>query len=164
MIEAPGLDAVSLAVPHCLHYPMTVQALESGKHVICEKPLALTVQEAETMLAKAEETKRIHMIVFNLRFVPAFARMKELIDQGEVGSIFHIYFSWLSNGRRDRESPHTWRYTKEEAGFGALGDLGVHGSDMIHWMGGDFKKVVTARRYPQWGETADAGYRSRSHV
>jgi predicted dehydrogenase len=142
MMEAAELDAVSLAVPNDLHYPMAVQALENSKHVICEKPLALTVKEAETMLTKAEKTKRIHTIVFDLRFVPAFIRMKELIEQGEVGTIFHVFFSWLSSGRRDQESPYTWRHTKKEAGFGALGDVGVHGIDLIHWMTGDFKKVV----------------------
>lgn len=160
MIEAADLDAVSLAVPNHLHCAMTLQAVERGKHVICEKPLALTVRDAETMLAKAEAAKRVHMIGFNLRPVPAFSRIKELIDQGELGEVFHVYFSWVSNSRRNPGSLHTWRHTKEQAGFGAMGDLGVHGIDLIHWMCGDFKKVVAEMSiYVPEHKAADGNYR-----
>lgn len=143
MIQSTDIDVVSLAVPHHLHCLMTLRALSQGKHVICEKPLALNLKEAEEMVKKAEEKRLIHMTVFNWRFVPAMACMKELIDQGEVGSVYHVSFNWLSNGRRDKESRYSWRFVQGEAGYGVLGDSGVHGIDLIHWMAGDFKEVVS---------------------
>lgn len=143
MMRSVDIEVVSLAVPNHLHYPMTLKAFEQGKHVICEKPLALTAQEAEEMVREAEKKGKMHMTVFNWRFVPAIARMKELVEEGEVGSIFHVSFSWLSNRRREREEPYTWRFTQNEAGYGALGDTGVHGIDLIHWIVGDFRRVVS---------------------
>jgi predicted dehydrogenase len=144
IVKRDDIDVISLAVPNNLHYPMTMKALEAGKHVICEKPLAMTINEAEEMIKKAKEKNRVHMTVFNWRFVPSIMRMKELVEDGEVGSIFHVYFSWLSNSRRERDSLFTWRYAQNEAGYGALGDCGVHGIDMIHWIVGEFKKVVSS--------------------
>jgi predicted dehydrogenase len=143
MITSSDIDVVSLAVPHHLHYPMTLKAFDLGKHVICEKPLGLNVREVVEMIRKAEEKQLIHQTVFNWRFVPVFFHMKELIDEGEVGSVYHISFNWLGSGRRDRESPFTWRFSQAEAGYGALGDTGVHGIDLIHWMAGDFKRVIS---------------------
>ncbi len=143
MIQSKDIDVVSLAVPNHLHYPMTLKALDHGKHVICEKPLALDLQEATEMANKAKEKGLIHMIVFNFRFVPAISRMKELIEGGEVGFISHIFFNWFTSGRRDRESRLSWRFIGDQAGFGALGDTGVHGIDLIEWIFGDLKKVVS---------------------
>jgi len=143
IIRSSDIDVVSLAVPHHLHYPMTLKAFDKGKHVICEKPLGLNVREAEEMIRRAEEKRLIHQIVFNWRFVPAFFHMKELIEEGEIGSVYHISFNWLGSGRRDKDAPFTWRFSQAEAGYGALGDTGVHGIDLIHWMAGDFKKVIS---------------------
>lgn len=144
MIKRNDIDVISLAVPNNLHYPMTMKAFEAGKHIICEKPLAMTTNEAEAMIKKAEDKNRVHMTVFNWRFVPSFVRMKELVEDGEVGSVFHVYFSWLSNGRRERNSSFTWRFAQNEAGYGALGDTGVHGIDMIHWIAGELINVVSS--------------------
>ena len=143
LIRQPDIDFLSLALPNYLHCPMTLKAFEQGKHVICEKPLALTVKEAEAMLKRAEERRLIHVIVFNWRFVPAVVHMKELIEEGAVGSIFHVSFSWLGNSRKSRESPFNWRFLRDEAGYGALGDIGVHGIDLIHWLAGDFKRIIS---------------------
>ena len=160
MIETEDIDAVSLAVPHHLHHPMTLKALDQGKHVICEKPLALDLGQAEEMVAKAEEKRLIHMTVFNWRFVPAMRRMKELMEQGEVGSVYHVFFTWLTSGRRNRESAFSWRFTKGQAGYGALGDTGVHGIDLIHWMLGDFKRVLSQMDvYVLEHKTGEAKYR-----
>ena len=143
MIQSKDIDVVSLAVPNHLHYPMTLSALDHGKHVICEKPLASDLEQATEMANKAKEKELIHMIVFNYRFIPAIFRMKELIEEGEVGSISHIFFNWFTRGRRDRDSRFSWRYVRGEATFGALGDTGVHGIDLIHWIFGPLKKLVS---------------------
>ena len=143
MIQSKDIDVVSLAVPNHLHHPMTLSALDHGKHVICEKPLALDLEQATEMADKAKEKGLIHMIVFNFRFVPAISRMKELIEKGEVGSISHIFFNWFAKGRGDRESRFSWRFVRGQSGFGALGDTGVHGIDLIQWIFGDLKKLVS---------------------
>ncbi len=143
MVRSQDIDVVSLAVPNYLHHPMTMSALEHGKHVVCEKPLALDLEQAKEMADKANEKGLIHMIVFNFRFVPAIFRMKELIEEGEVGSISHIFLNWFTSGRRDRESRFFWRFVRSESGFGALGDTGVHGIDLIQWIFGDLKRVVS---------------------
>lgn len=143
MIQCEDIDAVCLAVPNYLHYPMAMKALDRGKHIICEKPMALNIKEAAEMLEKADEKGLINMIVFNWRFVPAIMHMKELIERGEIGSVYHVFFSWLTSGRRNRESLFYWRFVKSEAGFGALGDTGVHGIDLIHWFFGDLTKVIS---------------------
>lgn len=143
LIRSRDIDVVSLAVPNHLHYPMTLSALDHGKHVVCEKPLALNLDQAEEMAERAEQRGLIHMIVFILRFVPAISRMKELIEKDEVGPISHIFFNWFGKGRRDRESRFFWRFVREEAGVGALGDMGVHGIDLIYWMFGDMKNLVS---------------------
>jgi predicted dehydrogenase len=142
LIRSDDIDAVSLAVPHHLHHPMTLKALDHGKHVVCEKPLALNVEQAWEMKRKADETGLIHMIVFNWRFVPAILRMKELVDQGEVGAIHSVLLTWLTGGRENKESPFYWRFAKDEAGVGTLGDAGIHGIDLIRWMVDDFERVV----------------------
>lgn len=143
MIESKDIDVVSLAVPNHLHHPMALRALDHGKHVVCEKPLALDLEQATEMVARAKETGLIHMTVFNFRFVPAIFRMKELIEEGEVGSVKYVFFNWLTGGRGNRDSGFSWRHVRAEAGFGALGDTGVHGIDLIQWIFGDLKKVVS---------------------
>lgn len=160
LIGLPDIDMVSLALPNHLHSPVTLKALDQGKHVICEKPLARNVAEAEVMLKKAEEKGLIHVVVFNWRYVPAFVRMKELIEEGEIGSVYHASFSWLGSGRRARESLYNWRFIRNEAAYGALGDSGVHGIDLIHWMIGDFRRVISDMNiYVPEHKVATGGYR-----
>ncbi|OGP97507.1 MAG: hypothetical protein A2W10_08655 [Deltaproteobacteria bacterium RBG_16_55_12] len=142
LLELKGLDAVSIAAPVYLHYPIAMEAMDRGIHVLCEKPLALNKDEAAAMLLKAEEKKLAHMTAFNYRFVPAIRRMKELLEEGYVGNrIYHVDGVWFGETRADLNAPLGWRYRREMAGFGALGDMGVHLIDLVRWLAGDFKKV-----------------------
>lgn len=142
LLDVQGLDAVSIAAPPYLHYPIAMAAMDRGIHVLCEKPLALNRQEAETMVLRAEETKRVHMTAFNFRFIPAMTRMKELLEEGYVGDrIYHVDGVWFSERRADLNASLGWRYKKELAAIGALGDVGVHLIDLIRWLVGDFRKV-----------------------
>ena len=142
LLAAEGLDAVSIATPPYTHAPMALEAFARGLHVLCEKPLALNVEEAETMLARAESARRVHMTAFNFRFIPALRRMKELLDEGFVGSrIFHLDANWFAEGRMAPDTPLGWRHRKETAGFGVLGDTAVHLIDLVRWLTGDFKRV-----------------------
>jgi len=143
LLALDGLDAVSIATPPYLHCPIALEAFTRELHVLCEKPLALNVQEAETMLARAEAAKRVHMTAFNFRFIPALRRMKELLDEGFAGSrIFHVDAAWFAEGRMAPDTPLGWRHRKESAGFGVLGDTAVHLIDLVRWLAGDFKRVV----------------------
>lgn len=142
LLALKDLDAVSIAAPPYLHHPIVMEAFARGLHVLCEKPLALNRQEAETMALKAEEAKRVHMTAFNFRFIPAMRRMKELLAEGYVGDrIYHVDGVWLTERRADIDAPMDWRYSKELAGVGPLGDIGVHIIDLVRWLVGDFRKV-----------------------
>lgn len=142
LLESNPLDAVSIAAPPHLHCPIALQALARGLHVLCEKPLALSVGEAEAMAAAAREAGRVHMTAFNFRFIPAIRRMKELLDEGYVGDrIFHVDATWFAEGRMAAETPLGWRHRKETAGVGVLGDTGVHLIDLVRLLVGEFHKV-----------------------
>ncbi len=142
LLQMKQLDAVSIATPPNLHCPIALEAFSRGLHVLCEKPLALNVAEAETMVAKARAAKRVHMTAFNFRFIPAVRRMKELLEEGYVGErVFHVDAAWLVEGRLAPEMPLGWRHKKETAGFGVLGDTGVHLIDLVRWLAGDFRSV-----------------------
>ena len=142
MIELDGLDAVSITSPPHLHYPMSMTALEAGKHVLCEKPMALNFEEAEKMYQKAESSKRVHMMNHEFRFLPARARMKELIDEGYLGQLYTIHSSAFYGPRNGGSyngmtvaRPWNWWSDKSQGG-GLLGALGSHVIDALrHWFG-----------------------------
>lgn len=142
MLLHGDLDAVSLTTPTHVHRAMACEAFDHGVSVLCEKPLAMNKEEAETMLKRAEEARLIHMTAFNFRFIPAFYRMKELLQEGYVGSrVLHVEARWFTERRADPSQPFHWRDQKEAVGFGAMGDVGVHLVDLVRWLAGEFKRV-----------------------
>jgi predicted dehydrogenase len=144
MLAHGDLDAVSLTTPTNVHLTMACQAFDAGVSVLCEKPLAMNREEAATMLELAEKARLIHMTCFNFRFVPAFFRMKELMQEAYVGNrILHVEASWFSERRADSNLPFGWRDDKEAVGFGAMGDLGVHLVDLVRWLAGDLRRVCS---------------------
>jgi predicted dehydrogenase len=159
MLERGGLDAVSLATPTNVHLPLTMEALERRVAVLCEKPLAMNKDEALAMLKKAEDAGVIHVTAFNFRFIPAFFRMKELLEEGYVGNeILHVEANWFTESRGDPKTPFRWRHQKEVAGFGAMGDVGVHMVDLVRWLAGDFEKICGQQAtFTKERRTADGG-------
>ena len=144
LAQGANLDAVSLTTPTNVHLAMACEAFSHGVSVLCEKPMAMNKEEAVAMLKRAEEARVIHMTCFNFRFVPAFYRMKELIEEGYVGThVLHVEASWFSERRADPNLPFGWRDQKEAVGFGAMGDVGVHLVDLVRWLAGDFKRVCS---------------------
>jgi predicted dehydrogenase len=144
MLAHGDLDAVSLTTPTNVHLAMACEALSHGVSVLCEKPLAMNKEEAAAMLKRAEEAHVIHMTSFNFRFIPAFYRMKELMQEGYVGSrVLHVEASWFTERRADPNLPFGWRDQKEVVGFGAMGDVGVHLVDLVRWLAGDFKRICS---------------------
>src|SRR5262245_41164836 len=144
MLSKADLDAVSLTTPTNVHLAMASEAFDRGVSVLCEKPLAMNKKEAAAMLKRAEEARVIHMTAFNFRFIPAFYRMKQLMQEGYVGNrVLHVEASWFSERRADPSLPFGWRDEKEAVGFGAMGDMGVHLADLVCWLAGDVKRVCS---------------------
>jgi predicted dehydrogenase len=131
---------VDVCTPGILHHEIVLAALAAGKHVIVEKPLANTVTEADEMVQAFESARANgqHAIVnFNYRRVPAIALAKKLIDDGRVGPIRHVRVSYLQDWLSDSASPMSWRLRRDEAGSGALGDLGSHATDLVLHLTGE---------------------------
>lgn len=142
LLAHEGLDAVSIVAPPHLHAEMVAAAMDRGLHVLCEKPLAMNTAEAGTMLEQAEAAGRVHMTAFNHRHIPALAYMKELMDGGYVGGrVLHVESRWFGETRYAPGLTHYWRHTRELAGFGVLGDIGVHVVDRLRWLIGEFEHV-----------------------
>lgn len=134
-LVAADLDLVSITAPPHLHRPMALAALDAGRHVLCEKPMALTAAEAEEMLVRAERTRRIHVIDHELRLNPNRRRAKALLDEGFVGAPRHVLLTVVNPGRLDPVKPWGWWYDAARGG-GLLGAVGSHQVDLLrHWLG-----------------------------
>lgn len=143
MLEQPGIDAVVIATPNHLHREMALAAFAAGKHVLCEKPLALNAAEGEEMLAAARQSGRVHMTAFTYRFTPAVRYLKHLVEQGELGAIRVVRASYLM-----ALSTHLlgWRSSKTLAGSGVLGDIGSHVIHLVQWLAGDITSLTARSR------------------
>lgn len=128
--------------PNNVHAESTIAAAQAGKHVFCEKPLARTAEEAKDMLDAVEKAGVKHMVAYNYRFVPAIVQARDLIASGALGRIFHFRAVYLQDWIVDPEFPMTWRFTKEVAGSGSLGDLGSHIIDIGRFLVGEPTKVM----------------------
>ncbi|MUN64506.1 gfo/Idh/MocA family oxidoreductase [Kocuria sediminis] len=137
VLERPDVDVVDICTPGHLHADMAVAALEAGKHVLVEKPLANTVAEAERMAAAAAAARArgVHaMVGFNYRRVPALALARTMIADGRVGEVRQVRASYLQDWLADEHAPMTWRLRRETAGSGALGDLASHAVDQVRFL------------------------------
>ena len=134
MFRKAGLDAVSIATPNKLHAALTIAALKSGLHVLCEKPPAMTVRESEQMVAAARRARRNLMINFSFRFNEMSFALKQQVDAGTVGDIYFGRTVW--HRRRGAPVGSGWFGNKELAGGGPLIDLGVHRLDLALWLMG----------------------------
>jgi len=129
------LDLVSITAPPDLHHPMTMAAVAAGRHVLCEKPMALSAAEAAEMLAAAERARVVHLIDHELRFNPNRRKVKRLIAEGFLGQPRHALITAMSPGRRDPTLPWGWWYDAARGG-GLLGAVGSHQIDLLrYWLG-----------------------------
>lgn len=133
----PKLQLVDIATPNHMHLAPAIAALEAGKHVACEKPLAATLTEARQLRDAAKKAKRSKTFVwFNYRRCPAVALARQLVDQGKLGEIRHVRATYLQSWGGP-ETPLTWRFQKKLAGSGAHGDLNAHIVDLARFLTGD---------------------------
>jgi predicted dehydrogenase len=137
LIARPDVDLVDICTPGDLHAEVAIAALDAGKHVLCEKPLANTPAEAEAMTAAAQRAAARgirSMVGFNYRRVPALAFARTLVAEGRLGEIRHVRATYLQDWLTDSAFPLTWRLQRERAGSGALGDLGAHLIDLAQYL------------------------------
>ena len=140
LVQRDDVDLVDVCTPGSSHAEISIAALEAGRHVLCEKPLANTVDEARAMAAAAERaaTGGVRaMVGFNFRRVPAVALARQLVAAGRLGPVRHVRAAYLASHALDPELPLAWRHQASEAGSGALGDLGAHAVDLAQHLAGD---------------------------
>ncbi len=148
VVADDSIDVVDICTPGDSHAEIAVAALEAGKHVLCEKPLANTVSEAVTMTDAAREAGEHGaraMCGFTYRRVPAVALARRLVLEGRVGEVRHVRAQYLQDWIADPEAPLSWRLQKERAGSGALGDIGAHIIDLAQFLTGTTIQEVSGR-------------------
>jgi predicted dehydrogenase len=148
LVERDDIDLVDICTPGNTHAEIAIAALEAGKHVLCEKPLANTVAEAEAMTAAAEKAYAHGvrtMVGFTYRRVPAIALARRLVAEGRIGEIRHVRAQYLQDWIADPEAPLSWRLDKAQAGSGALGDIGAHIVDLTQFITGERIVELTGR-------------------
>jgi predicted dehydrogenase len=155
LVEAPDLDAVVLTTPNHLHEEMCVRALEAGKHVLVERPLASTSAGAQRIVDVAQRAGRILMLGMPHRFRPEVSALKNLVAGGELGDLYSVRGSWMI--RPPTVTRPTWRQSRKTAGGGALVDLGIPALDLCLWISGypEIRRVSCVLRHGDY-EVEDA--------
>lgn len=142
LVARDDIDAVDITAPSNFHKEIAIAAAENGKHIFCEKPLALNLADAREMLAAVKKANVRHQIGFNYRFAPALMLAKKMIEEGRLGKIFHVRGAFLQDWIIDPDFPKVWRLDKKICGSGSLGDLGAHVIDAARFLVGEFRTVT----------------------
>ncbi|WP_114854760.1 Gfo/Idh/MocA family protein [Brachybacterium sp. YJGR34] len=148
VIAREDIDVVDICTPGFLHAEIAIAALEAGKHVLCEKPLANDTAEAEAMVRAAEAATargQVAALGFTYRRIPALALARQFVQDGKLGEIRQLRAAYLQDWLVDAEAPMSWRLRKESAGSGALGDIGSHAIDQIQHLAGQRVTAVRGR-------------------
>jgi len=141
LVARDDIDLVDICTPNATHMPIALEAARHGKHILCEKPIAMNADEALRMLQAAEAAGVTHMVAFNYRRVPAIKLAKQIIDQGRLGQIYHFNAVYYQDWLADPRSPFVWRNDVSLAGSGAHGDLNAHTVDLARYLIGEFEAV-----------------------
>ena len=141
VVEDPEIDVIDIATPNHLHAEIAIAAAKAGKHIISEKPLARTSEEARQMYDAVKDAGVVHMVAFNYRRTPAVALAKKFIEEGAIGRITNFRGTYLQDWSADPNSPLSWRFQKKIAGSGALGDIATHVIDLARYLVGDVAQV-----------------------
>jgi len=142
VIARDDVDIVDISVPQYLHHDVAMAAAKAGKHIFCEKPLAMNIAEAQEMLDAAQSAGIVHYVNHNYRRTPAVMLAKRLIDEGKIGRIFHWRGAYLQSWIIDPNFPLTWHLRAETAGSGPNGDLNSHSIDLARFLVGDIASVT----------------------
>ncbi|WP_051321833.1 Gfo/Idh/MocA family protein [Alicyclobacillus contaminans] len=142
LVERDDIDVVDIVTPNNMHAEIAVAAAKAGKHVICEKPLAMSVEQAEQMLEAVQSSGVRALICHNYRFAPAVQYAKRLIADGRLGRIYHVRAQYLQDWVMDPHFPLVWRMQKSVTGSGALGDIGAHIVDLARFLVGEITDLT----------------------
>lgn len=168
LLAHKDIQIVHICSPNDTHYPVVKAALQAGKHIYCDKPLALNAEEADALCALARTTPTVQQMTFNYRFVPAILRARQLVEAGFLGDLFQFRIAYLHAGYIDPRRPFSWRTDFSRSGGGAIMDLGAHIIDLTRFLvgpgtgvgrGGEFaavranmQTVITERPDPATGQ------------
>jgi predicted dehydrogenase len=141
VVNSPEIDIVDINTPNDSHAEIAIAAAHAGKHVLCEKPLALTVKQCEAMVAAAKKAKIVNMVCHNYRRIPAIAQAKKMIEEGAIGKVFHYYARYSQDWIVDPNFPLVWRLQKGVSGSGTHGDINAHIIDLGRYLVGEFAEV-----------------------
>jgi len=147
MLADQCIDAVSVCTSNAYHAPITIAALKAGKHVLCEKPMAVSIEDAVQMTETASETGKYLMVGHNQRFAAAHIKAEKILSSGELGRILTFSTSFSHKGSEMwgiEKGTHSWFFNKKEAIFGVLGDLAIHKVDLLRWLTKDEINEVAA--------------------
>jgi predicted dehydrogenase len=139
-IALPSVQAVSISTPPFLHYDMAIAALNAGKHILLEKPTTLNQSQAQTLYDLAKQKNLAATMNFEFRYIPAWQRTWELLQENYVGTVRYVKVDWLVASRADSSRPWNW-YAQKDQGGGALGAIGSHAFDYITWLFGEIRSV-----------------------
>ncbi|MEI6387659.1 MAG: Gfo/Idh/MocA family oxidoreductase [Spirochaetota bacterium] len=141
LISDPHISVIDCVLPNDAHREAITLALAAGKHVYCEKPLALSGAEARELSCLAASSKGRLGMTFNYRFFPAIMAAKKLMAEGALGEIYSFQFEYFHSGYQDPSRPLTWRMRKESSGGGAIVDMGAHIIDLARYLLGEFSEL-----------------------
>jgi predicted dehydrogenase len=156
LVDDPEVQLLDNGGPNNLHAEPTIAAAEAGKHVFCEKPLGRTADESLEMWRRVAATGVQHMAAFNYRFVPAVRLARQLLEAGELGDVLHFRGRYLQEW--GTTTADAWRFHKDEAGSGALGDLGAHVIDLARYLVGEIASVSASTRTFMEGREVDDAF------
>jgi predicted dehydrogenase len=145
LVERDDVDLVDICTSNVTHMPIAIAAAKAGKHVLCEKPIAMNADEARRMLDAAREANVRHMVAFNYRRVPAIALARQLIEQGRIGAVRHFNAVYYQDWLVDPNFPFVWRHDVKEGGSGAHGDMNAHTVDLARYLVGEIDAVCAAQ-------------------
>ncbi len=168
LIEDPLIDIIDICTPNVCHYETVKKALAAGKHVLCEKPLCVTAEEANELAELARKSGKICTMVFNNRHLAPIMRAAELVREGRIGRVLSFSAEYLHNSCTDVCRPAGWKQNRDICGGGVLFDLGSHAIDLVYSLCGEFESVygIPQIAYPQragmngenWETNADEAF------
>jgi predicted dehydrogenase len=141
VVTRPDIDAITITTPNVSHHEIGLAALEAGKHVFCEKPLAMNAGEAEALARMARERERINQVAFTFRYTHGVSRLREMLREGAVGQPFFVRMVGEGWGDLRPDARVAWRHQAALAGAGMLGDMGSHYFDLVNWAVGPITEV-----------------------
>jgi predicted dehydrogenase len=172
LVNHKGVDVIDCCAPNYMHYPVAMAAIQAGKPVLMEKPLALDSEQGEKIAKAARDAGVPFGMIFNYRFIPAILHARQLIEEGFLGQVYQFQIEYLHTGYQNPGRPMGWKLRQAQSGGGALVDLGSHLIDMVRYLLGDFDRVLAttqtyiSQRPSQAGssqmelvETMQPGYR-----